>query len=218
GLGMNDMARLQRRWARVMASDKAVEEQVVELAKKGAGPLPVIRAQPGQLKPFPWSKGAPKKVEAPVIPKGPSPGIASVLDVSFYRYVGAKARLAEESGNEAAVLKKLGYDDFAKVDAVWQARLKDDPVLASDYRQLFQHERGRARTAAKQAKSAPPAPAPAPLASEPSPAQPAPVPPPPAPPAPPVRRAPSSLAGTSLAFDVPLGPALPFTAAPAQGG
>lgn len=196
GLGMNDIARLGRRWGQRLAEDAALQKQAAEIGKKGPGPLPAMKAQPGELKPFPWSKGATAKkaaAPAPAAAAGPMGGL-SVLDLSFYRYVAAKAHLAEHPGDEEHVRVKMALPDFAKIDIAWQARLEGDPVLARDYRQLLDHERGKIRNAAKRAASAP-------VIREAA--------------APPVEAPPASrnpLAGTALAVDVPRGPALPFTA------
>jgi hypothetical protein len=194
GLGMNDMARLQRRWAQRLAQDAALQKQAADLAKKGPGPLPAIKVQAGALQPFPWSKGTkakPAEATPPTPAAGPMGGL-SVLDLSFYRYVAAKAHLAEHPGDEEHVRVKMALPDFAKIDAAWQLRLQSDPALARDYRQLLDHERGKIRNAAKRGASAPVAAAPPKVE------------------APPPSRNP--LAGTALTVDVPRGPVLPFAA------
>jgi hypothetical protein len=56
GLGLNDLARLQRVWARRMAADQALQKQAAELVKKGLGPPPLLRVEPKQLRPFPWTR------------------------------------------------------------------------------------------------------------------------------------------------------------------
>jgi len=78
-----------------------------------------------------------------------------VLDLSFYRYLTAKAHLAEHPGDHEHIRVKHALEDSPKLDAAWQARLQADPTLARDYRQLLEHERGRIRKAAKHAASAP---------------------------------------------------------------
>lgn len=89
GLRMSDVARLQRRWARRMVEEPAVQKRAAEIARKGAGPLPPIHAAVAELTPFPWSRGgatSPAKpakaaapaardlaAKAPALPPLPSP-------------------------------------------------------------------------------------------------------------------------------------------------
>lgn len=196
GLGVNDLSRLQRRWARRMAEDPALPKQAAELARKGTGPLPALRVEPAQLKPFPWSRGP------AVVPVPPPPRVAAPADTTMapgklrlYSYVAIKARLAENPGRDPqSVLDELAVQDFATTDAGWQAVLQGDPELERDYQRLLGVQRAKIRAAAK------PGPAPAPAAP----------PPPEAAPAEPPRRAPARLAGTALAMGVPIKRALPF--------
>jgi hypothetical protein len=221
GLGLNDLSRLHRRWSRRMAADESLQKQAAELARKGPGPLPPIRVEPAVLKLFPWSPG-PAPVVAPPAPKVAVPADTSLAPgkLRLYSYVAVKAHLAENPGDDERTLKKLGVQDFATTDAGWQVILRGDPELERDYRSLLDAQRAKLR-AAKRSSSAPggagPAPPPAPAAAAPAPAPaPAAAAAPgaaaPAPAMPVVRPAPSKLAGTSLALDVPHKPALPFAA------
>ncbi len=201
GLGVNDLSRLQRRWARRMAEDANLPKQAAELAKKGPGPLPSLHVDPPALRPFPWSLGrAPEPVK--VVPRVAAPSDTSMAPgkLRLFSYVALKARLAESAGSEQSVLEQLGVKDFATTDAGWQAVLRDDPELERDYRRLLGVQRAKIRAAAKQGPAAPPAPE----IQSPPPAPAAPV-----PEAPP-RRPPSKLAGTALAVDVLNKKALPF--------
>jgi hypothetical protein len=195
GVRADDISRIQRGWSARMEADEALRKQAIEIALKKPSAMPAVSITPAQLRPFPWSNDAKTKTPSPAR-TAPAPGVATMLDISFYRYVAAKARAVEEPGDADAALRKLGYEDFAKVDAAWQARLREDVALAGDYRRLLQHERGRLRAARKRAESGLPMHAPA---SDPS-----------AQLAPPTPRAPRELAGTALALDIPRGPALPF--------
>src|SRR5262249_44361951 len=105
----------------------------------------------------------------------------------------AKAYLAEHPGDEEHVRSVLKLADFAAVDAAWRARLEGDTTLERDFRRLLEYERGRLRAAGKQVMRE--GGAREEHRSAASSAEP---------------RAPSPLAGTSLALDVPRGPALPF--------
>jgi hypothetical protein len=197
GLGLNDMARLSRSWAKRMAREPALEKQAADLARKGVGPVPRLRVEPAAIKPFPWtrrraaadgSRAAPARA-APVAPADTSmaPG-----QLRLFSYVAIKARLAEHPGAEQRVLAELGITDFANTDAGWQAVLANDKELERDYRRLLESQRAKLKSGARVASPAvPPAPLPA--------AEVRPV-------------APNRLAGTSLAMEPPRGPTLPFHA------
>ncbi len=220
GLGLNDLSRLQRRWARRMAEDPRLPKQAAELAKKGPGPLPPLRVDRSVLKPFPWSPGA-APAPVPVVPKVEAPAETSLAPgrVRLFTYVIVKAQLAENPGDEARVLAKLGMNDFATTDAGWQVILRGDPELERDYRRLLEAQRAKIRAAAKQRPSpavaeSVPARAPEPVA----PALPLPALPTPTVSAPVgIPRPSAKLAGTSLVLDLPQKAALPFVegAAPA---
>jgi hypothetical protein len=205
GIGLNDLSRLQRRWARRMAEDERLPKQAADLAKKGPGPLPPIRVDPPVLKRFPWSPGA-APTPAPVVPKVAVPAETSLAPgkVRLYSYVIVKAQLAENPGDEARVLARLGMNDFATTDAGWQVILRGDPELERDYRRLFEAQRAKIRAAARQG--------PGPAAAESAPAR-APEPPAPPPPVPApagIARPSAKLAGTALVLDLPQKAALPF--------
>lgn len=205
GLGMNDLARLQRRWARRLEQDEALAKRAAEFAKKGIDKeAPKLRVAPAKLVPFPWSKGAARAAEEAVStgPRVAAPAETSLAPgkLRLYSYVAVKARLAESPGREDAVLAELGLTDFAATDAGWQVVLRDNPELRRDYQQLLAAARARAQVTAKQAPSPPPPEKKAESVAVDS-----------EPPALPiVKRAPSHLAGTALAVDVPDKPALPF--------
>ena len=205
GLGMNDLARLQRRWARRLKQDEALAKRARELAEEGIDQgAPKLQVAPRKLVPFPWSKG-PKRSTEEVESAGPrvaAPAETSLAPgkLRLYSYVAVKARLAESPGREDVVLAELGLTDFAATDAGWQVVLRDNPELRRDYQQLLAAARARAQVTSKQAPSPPP---PEKRAESVSVA--------PEPPAlPTVKRAPSHLAGTALAVDLPHQPALPF--------
>lgn len=65
GLRLSDVSRLQRRWARRFAEERALEARAAEILRKGPGPLPAITAGEIDHKPFRWSRvGAPTKEPA----------------------------------------------------------------------------------------------------------------------------------------------------------
>jgi hypothetical protein len=225
GLGVNDLARLQRRWAERMEQDQALTKQAAELAKRGPSPLPALRVDRAKLALFPWSRG--REPEAPQA----APRVAAPVETSMapgklrlYAYVAVKARLAESPGNEQQALEQLGMTDFAATDAGWQTVLRDNPDLQRDYQRLLALQRAKLRA---QQKAPPPqapksegtreAAPPVAMSAAPMPrAQPVPVPEPLVPPAqsglPAVKSAPAKLAGTALTVGDVHKPALPFVA------
>lgn len=214
GLGLNDLSRLQRRWARRMAEDAKLPAEAAEIAAKGPGPLPPLRVEKAAWKRFPWSKGA-APPPTPEAPKVAVPAETSLAPgkVRLYGYVAIKAELLENPGDEARVLAKAGLTDFATTDAGWKEILQANPDLERDYRRLLDRQRARLRGAAKRPagpSADPPRPAPLPAAAP----APAPVLADPSPPAPlpAVARPPAALAGTALAIEVPSKAALPFAA------
>jgi hypothetical protein len=217
GLRLNDLSRLQRRWAARMAEDPGLEKQAADLARRGLpGPSP-LRVAPSVLKPFPWTRArvsttgpAASTPKPPVVV--PSDTRMAPGQLRFYSYVAIKARLAEHPGDEERVLREVGMKDFATTDAEWQAIMAENPELARDYRRLYEGHRAKLRSR----PNAPPAQTgPTPIAEGPPPARAsepivtqtvAPV------------RAPGKLAGTSMAFDAPRGPALPFASGASASG
>ena len=184
---MNDVARLQRRWARRMAADGALQKRAAELAAEGAGPLPAIHAEPVALKPFPWSKPSvtrPAPASRPAVDGDPG-GLPLDRDAAI------TAELAEPCADRVRVLGRHGVTTaaFDALDALWKQRIAGDLSLDRDHRRLVEHQRARLRSAA--AAPAWAAPALPPLPESPPAAFP-------------------RLAGTALAWDVPRGPALPF--------
>jgi hypothetical protein len=213
GLGLNDMARLQRRWAKRMAAEPKLEREAADLAKSGLGPMPALRVAPVTLKPFPWT-GRASSAAAPPPPKAlvavPADTRLAPGQLRFYSYVAIKARLAENPGEEARVLREVGATDFAKTDAEWQEILGSNAELEQDYRRLLAKQRATLKSRAKAT--------PAPPTAKPSAAR-APELAPEAALAPPsvgariavVAASTNKLAGTSLAIEPPRA-ALPFAA------
>lgn len=65
GLGMNDVSRLQRRWASRMERDAALQSQAAKLKEKEPSDLPRITAEPAQLRRSPAAEEiAPKRAIA----------------------------------------------------------------------------------------------------------------------------------------------------------
>jgi hypothetical protein len=216
GLGMSDLGRLQRRWAKRLATDQELAKQAAELAKTKPSAVPKVSAAKGVLKPFPWSKkGAPSPAVAMAAFVASAESPAAEADLDLAQYAALAAELAVAPKERAWVLRRHDLDApaFEALLARWDARMAADSALAQDYRRLFAHHRARFESAAKSGKDLPRFEAREPLRGPgfaphpdllPIPAIPAIT----AVEAP--RRVPSKLAGTAMAVDVPRGPALPF--------
>jgi len=214
---MCDLGRLQRRWAKRLATDAELAKQAAELAKTKPNAVPKVSAAKGVLKPFPWSKrGAP--VQAPAAAMSAETAVEEG-DFDLGQYAALAAELAIAPGDRERVIRRHGIlaPALVALQARWDARMAADSALAQDYRRLFAHHRARFESAAKSGKALPrveareplhgPELAPHPdLRTMPIDAQEASI-----DAAMPPRRAPSKLAGTAMAVDVPRGPALPFT-------
>ncbi len=219
GLGLNDLSRLQRAWSRRMEADASLQKQAAELRARGVEPLPALRIEPVVLKPFPWSRGVSvaalraaatpsTAARAPVPPMSLETSLAPGK-LRLYAYVAVKARLAEAPGTEARILAELQIADFATTDAGWQARLRDDPELARDYRTLLQAQRAKLRAVAATLVTMGRTPDPAGEVPSSMPQRPPPPADAPTTAAAPGRPAAGRLQGTALALDLP-GKALPF--------
>ena len=226
GLGMGDLGRLQRRWTKRLATDDELAKQAAELAKTKPTALPKVSAAKRVLRPFPWSKkGAP--VTAPLVePCAETRGDQGDFDLA--QYAALAAELASAPKERAWVLRRHDLDApaLAALHARWDARMAADSALAQDYRGLFAHHRARFESAARSGRDLPRSEArepvrgpelaphpdlhPTPIAAVEASIDAGTAP----------RRAPSKLAGTAmaidvprepaLAVDVPRGPALPF--------
>ncbi|WP_438023566.1 hypothetical protein [Sorangium sp. So ce233] len=215
GLGMNDVARLRRRWARRAEEDAKVGAVIAELRAKPEelGPL---RVGPPVLRPSRVANArAPAKASAggptATTPHGePSLGLAE--------YAALCAELEALPTQRARVLRRHGLADEearATLDRRWQAALARDAALAKDFERLEAHHArrlemllARARDVADVERST------VPLAASSAPS------------APPSREAmagpspplvtPEALQGTGPLLDVPRCAAVPFVPAPGE--
>ncbi|KYG10924.1 hypothetical protein BE21_09545 [Sorangium cellulosum] len=213
-LGMNDVARLRRRWARRAEEDAKIGELLVEL-----------RAKPAKLEPLRVGSRAlrPSRVaEARAPAKAPEgePSTAepsSEPDMGLAEYSALCAELEALPEQRERVLRRHGLADDEALAALhrrWQAALERDAALAKDLKRLQEHHArrlemllARARDVADVESSI------APLAASPAPST------------PPSREAmagpsaplvtPEALHGTGPLLDVPRAAVVPF--GPAQG-
>jgi hypothetical protein len=202
GLQSTDVARVQGAWTRRIEADEKLRKRVVEVAQKRLSAVPKLTVTKATLRPFPWSKTA-----APAAPKTP---VASVAPAIFDDALGLDgyAEIVSELGipraNRFRVL--AGHDlreaEFVAIEALWGGRFAADALLAQDFRRLVAHSTARRRAAENShrpaARSVAPRIVEIPIFEPPPGVVVA------------IRRAPSPLAGTALALDLPRGPALPF--------
>jgi hypothetical protein len=206
GLQSTDVARVQGAWTRRIEADEKLRKRVVEVALKRLSAVPKLTVTKATLRPFPWSRTA-----APAAPTTLDAAAAPAFfddSLGLDGYAEIVSELAVPRANRFRVLAGhyLGEAEFVAMEALWSARFAADALLAQDFRRLVAHSTARRRAVESSHRPAARAMAPRPVE----------IPifeaPPEAPPGAVVvlRRAPSPLAGTALALDVPRGPALPF--------
>ncbi len=142
-LGVNDVSRLQRRWAKRLDDDPNLALAAAKLAAQGPAPLPKITVAAPQLRPFPWSKRRGPAATMPQISTaagGPLPE-----DFPLDRYARVSAELAALPQGRAQVFERHGLSErsFVDVDQSWQASLANSAELAADFRRLVAHHRAR---------------------------------------------------------------------------
>lgn len=165
GLGLNDMARLGRRWARRFETDDKLAKRAAQLSLKLEGRahkgdparLPVLTVKPSVLTPS-SAAGTFEVPELHAPPEEPGPGSAPVFGLDEYAALSAALRLAKEQ-ERSAVLARYGIDARGAIslDAAWRARLESDAELFADFRVLVRHYEHTA-TRRRRAAAAPPTP------------------------------------------------------------
>jgi hypothetical protein len=205
GLQSTDVARVQGAWTRRIEADEKLRRRVVEVAQKRLSAVPKLTVTKATLRPFPWSKTA--APATPTMPKTPGASVApAIFDdaLGLDGYAEIVSELAIPRANRFRVL--AGHDlreaEFVAIEALWGGRFAADALLAQDFRRLVAHSTARRRAAEN--SNRPGARAVAPRIVE------IPIFEPPPGVVAAIRRAPSPLAGTALALDLPRGPALPF--------
>ncbi len=146
GLGLNDVSRLQRKWARRMAEDEELEKTAAKLRERGPSPLGELSVGPRELKPFPWSKrrlaGSSKAAPPPSRP--PSSGLIDTA-LGLHGYAAVMAELARTPADKDRVFARHGVAPEAREAAEqrWKARLDGNPELQRDLKQLIAHQAAR---------------------------------------------------------------------------
>ncbi|MFT3775477.1 MAG: hypothetical protein QM820_59780 [Minicystis sp.] len=234
GLRMSDVGRLQRRWDLRMKADRSLEKQAMELRRKPLI-LPAIQVAEPVLKPSRNAKPLPEP-EAPRALDIVSPvEVASeVRGVDVTQLAAITAELSASPRDVEATLRRHGFDqesDYREVERTFKEQFARDPELERDFRRLVAHHEQRLRASSNVAVA--PAPMPPPrvdIAPVPRPrldstalalnvpvTKPLPFDPTATPsiqetaPEPlPARPRSESLTGTSLGFESPVSPVLPF--------
>ncbi|AUX28183.1 MULTISPECIES: hypothetical protein [Sorangium] len=142
-LGMNDVARLRRRWARRAEEDAKLGELLVELRAKPAelGPL---RVGPRVLRP---SRGADAGVPAKAPTDEPTATVtSSEPGLGLAEYAALCAELEALPEQRERVLRRHGLTDEetrVALERRWQAVLERDAALAKDFERLQAHHARR---------------------------------------------------------------------------
>ncbi|WP_437819476.1 hypothetical protein [Sorangium sp. So ce1078] len=142
-VGMNDVARLRRRWARRAEEDTKLGELLAELRAR-PGELGPLRVGPQVLRPS-RGAGARGPADAPtaedtvaVMPREPGLGLAE--------YAALCAELEALPHQRERVLRRHGLADEEACAALarqWRAALDRDATLANDFERLEAHHAGR---------------------------------------------------------------------------
>lgn len=202
GLQSTDIARVQGAWTRRIEADEKLRRRVVEVAQKRLSAVPKLTVTRARLRPFPWSRRAAPADATQVGTRAAPAFFEDALGLDGYAEIVAE--LGIPRANRVRVLARHYFDEaaFVAVEAEWNGRFAADSLLLQDFRRLVAHSTARRRAAEN--SNRPAAPRPQPRREE--------VPSVIVAPEPIVvlRRAAPALAGTSLALDLPRGPALPF--------
>ncbi|WP_437982674.1 hypothetical protein [Sorangium sp. So ce117] len=142
-LGMNDVARLRRRWARRAAENAKVGELLEELHAK-PGKLGPLRIAPRVLRPS-------RVAEARRSAKGPADEHSAAAPLGepglgLAEYAALCAELDALPEQRERVLRRHGLADEeqrAGLDRRWQAALQRDAALAKDFERLQAHHARR---------------------------------------------------------------------------
>lgn len=150
GLRMSDVARLQRRWARRMKADRAIEKQATELRKRPLV-LPAIRVVASTLKRSRNSKEiATAPVTAAAAPTGPLPALREARGIELRQFAAIVARIQVSPGDVEATLRRYGVaseSDYREIERAFHEQFTTSPDLERDYRRLVAHHESRLRIA-----------------------------------------------------------------------
>ncbi|HTN91946.1 MAG TPA: hypothetical protein VL242_50100 [Sorangium sp.] len=142
-VGMNDMARLRRRWARRAEEDTKLGELLAELRAR-PGELGPLRVGPQVLRPS-RGAGARGPADAPTS-EATAAAIPSEPGLGLAEYAALCAGLEALPHQRERVLRRHGLADeeaCAALDRRWRAALARDAALAKDFERLEAHHARR---------------------------------------------------------------------------
>ncbi len=148
GLGVNDLARLSRTWARRLEREPELQKRAAEIRRRGPKKLSPLVLGARRLR----ASGLPAPVEDRAASPAKSAAIEPAMDLE--RYARLSAELLAAPRDRAGVLARfdLTAAGLAALDDAYRERLRADAAMASDFARLRDHH--RARIAAR--ASAPP--------------------------------------------------------------
>jgi hypothetical protein len=150
--GLNDVARLERRWRGRLEKDEELKKKAVKLQEQEQPPpLPPLEIGGDALpREATTARGDESASGAP--PAAVEPALADDL----WRWTALEAELAALPHARTAVLARHGVaseEELATLSAGWQAKAAADPALAADLRRLVEHGVRRAAVVARRARS-----------------------------------------------------------------
>jgi hypothetical protein len=142
GLGMNDMARLERAWARRLAQDASLQRAAAELATKPPAPLPAITVAAAVRRPFPWSVGAPAHAVAAVatLPHKPRSSASPPPSLTLEQHALLCAELDIDPARSAEILARYRQtpEMKAQVDAHFRDKLAASALMRAAWHYTYQ--------------------------------------------------------------------------------
>lgn len=160
GLGLNDVSRLRRRWARRTEKDAMLGERLGELRAR-PGALGSLRVGPRVLRASRVVGGRPSEEGRAGAPGAMgAAGAASVeeaLGLGLAEYAALCVELEALPGQRERVLRRHRVENEAAkaaLDARWQAAFARDPTLATDCARLRAHHERRVAALVARAQEA----------------------------------------------------------------
>jgi hypothetical protein len=111
GLGMNDISRLRRRWARRLEQENGLEKQLAKLAR-APGALPSIQVEPAALRPS---------------------------RLTLEQYARMCVEIALYPAHKLEILRRYGVDNEQqpRLDAYWGARVREDASVKAAWDRCY---------------------------------------------------------------------------------
>ncbi|MCC6527267.1 MAG: hypothetical protein IT373_31755 [Polyangiaceae bacterium] len=160
-LGLNDLSRLRRAWARRCETDPALATTMAERRSKPLAPLPRVEPRPRVLKPSRFAPEPPGPVADELVPAAAD----ATLGLDRYATLFALAELRARGGRVARGLSPATEDEareLAALEARFRPLFRETPESERDFRALVAHARRRLRRESLAFAAVAPAPAEAP--------------------------------------------------------